>query len=73
LFKTGIKIYYFCQHSKKAKKWPNGQTILFMANSFIKGQIGQKKFIGHHHIKHHNKNKSDSHNIWRMEKLKASQ
>ncbi len=30
LSKIGIKIYYFCQHSKKARKWPNGQTILFM-------------------------------------------
>ncbi len=39
LFKTCLKIYYFCQHSKKAKKWPNGQTILFLANSFKKGQI----------------------------------
>jgi hypothetical protein len=29
LFKTCLKIYYFCQHSKKAKKWPNGQTIFF--------------------------------------------
>ena len=41
LFKTCLKIYYFCQHSKKAKKWPNGQTILFLANSFKKGQIRQ--------------------------------
>jgi len=41
LFKTCLKIYYFCQHSKKAKKWPNGQTILFLANSFKKGQICQ--------------------------------
>ncbi len=41
LFKTGLKLYYFCQHSKKAKKWPNGQTILFLANSFKKGQIWQ--------------------------------
>jgi len=24
-----------------AKKWPNGQTILFLANSFKKGQIWQ--------------------------------
>ncbi len=24
LSKTDLKIYYFCQHSKKAKKWPNG-------------------------------------------------
>jgi len=31
--------YYFCQHSKKAKKWPNGQSILFLANSFKKGQM----------------------------------
>jgi len=38
-FKTGLKIYYFCQHSKKAKKWPNGQTILFLANSFKNGQM----------------------------------
>jgi len=41
LSKTGLKIYSFCQHSKKAKKWPNGQIILFLANSFKKGQIGQ--------------------------------
>ncbi len=39
LFKRGLEIYYFCQHSKKAKKWPNGQTILFLANSFKKGQM----------------------------------
>jgi len=39
LFKTCLKIYFFCQHSKKAKKWPNGQTILFLANSFKKGQM----------------------------------
>jgi len=39
LSKTGLKIYYFYQHSKKAKKWPNGQTILFLANSFKKGQM----------------------------------
>ena len=39
LSKTGLKSYYFCQHSKKAKKWPNGQTILFLANSFKKGQM----------------------------------
>ncbi len=38
LFKTDIKIYYFCQHSKKAKKWPNGQTLLFLANSFKKAK-----------------------------------
>ncbi len=35
------KIYYFCQHSKKAKKWPNCQTILFLANNFKKGHIWQ--------------------------------
>ncbi len=34
--KTGLKLYYFCQHSKKAKKWTNGQTILFLANTFKK-------------------------------------
>jgi len=39
LSKTGLKIYYFCQHLKTAKKWPNGQTILFLANSFKKGQM----------------------------------
>jgi len=39
LSKTGLKIYSFCQHSKKAKKWPIGQTILFLANSFKKGQM----------------------------------
>ncbi len=39
LFKTCLKIYYFCQHLKKAKNWPNGQTILFLANSFKKGQM----------------------------------
>ena len=39
--KTGLKIYFFRQHSKKAKKWPNGKTILFLANSFKKGQIWQ--------------------------------
>jgi hypothetical protein len=41
LFKTCLKIYYFCQHPTKAKKWPNGQTILFLANSFKKIQIRQ--------------------------------
>ncbi len=45
LFKTCLKIYYFCQHSKKAKKWPNGQTILFLANSFKKGQMATLKEI----------------------------
>ena len=33
LKKTGLQL------SKKAKKWPNGQTILFLANSFKKGQM----------------------------------
>ncbi len=41
LSKTGLKIYYFCQHSKKANKWANDQTILFLANSFKKGQNWQ--------------------------------
>ncbi len=41
LSKTVLKIYYFCQHSKKAKKWPNGQSILFLTNSFKKVQIWQ--------------------------------
>ncbi len=41
LFKTCLKVYFFCQHSKKAKKWPNGQTILFMANSFKKAKFGR--------------------------------
>jgi len=41
LSKTGLKLYYFCQQSKRAKKWPNGQTISFLANSFKKGQIWQ--------------------------------
>ena len=39
LSKTGLKIYFFCQHSKKAKKWPNGQKKLFLANRFKKGQM----------------------------------
>jgi len=41
LSKIGLKIYYFCQHSKKAKKWPNGETILFLANSFKKAKFGR--------------------------------
>ena len=32
-------MYYFLQHSEKAEKWPNGRTILFLADSFKKGQI----------------------------------
>ncbi len=39
LSKKSLKIYYFCQHSKKAKRWPNSQTISFLANSLKKGQI----------------------------------
>jgi hypothetical protein len=31
----------FSTKLKKAKKWSNGQTILFLANSFKKGQIWQ--------------------------------
>jgi len=34
LSKTGHKNIF-----KKAKKWPNGQTILFQANSFKKDQM----------------------------------
>ncbi len=44
LSKTDLKIYYFCQHSKKAKKGPNGQTILFLANSFKKRPNGNPDF-----------------------------
>jgi len=39
LTKTCLKIYYFCQYSKKAKKWPYGQTISILANIFKKGQM----------------------------------
>jgi len=39
LSKTVLKMHYICQHSKKAKKWQNGQTSLFLANSFKKGQM----------------------------------
>jgi len=39
LSKTDLKIYYFCQLSKKAKIWPNGQTILFSGKQFQKGQV----------------------------------
>ncbi len=41
LYKTCLKIYYFLSTFKKGQKWPNGQTILFLANSFKKGQIRQ--------------------------------
>jgi len=34
LSKSGFKIFIFLSTFKKAKKWPNGQTILFLANSF---------------------------------------
>ena len=37
--KTGHIMYYFLQLSEKAKKWLNGQTILFLAYSFKKGQM----------------------------------
>ncbi len=37
--KTVQKRYYFQQDLQKAKKWPNGQIILFLANCFKKGQI----------------------------------
>jgi len=36
LSKSGHKINYFCQHSKKAKKWPN---------HFISGKQFQKRHI----------------------------
>jgi hypothetical protein len=39
LFKTGLKINILFLST--FKKWPNGQTILFLANSLKKGQIGQ--------------------------------
>ncbi len=35
-----LKIYYLTTF-KKGQKWPNGQTILFLANSFKKGHICQ--------------------------------
>jgi len=39
--KQALKYTIFVNIQKKAKKWPNGQTILFLANSFKKGQILQ--------------------------------
>ena len=39
VFKTGLNMYYFLQHLKKVKQWPNGQAILFPPNSFRKGQM----------------------------------
>ena len=40
--KTGLTRYYFLQLSKKAVKWPNGQTILW--NCFKKGQMATLSF-----------------------------
>jgi len=37
LSKTDLKIYYFCQYSKKAKNWPNGQTFYFWQT--VSGQM----------------------------------
>jgi len=34
----------FLSTFKKAKKWPNGQTILFLANSFKNSQMATLKF-----------------------------
>ncbi len=39
--KTALKYTFFVNIQKRQKKWPNGQTILFLANSFKKGQICQ--------------------------------
>jgi hypothetical protein len=39
LSKTGIKMYYFCQYSIKAKKLPNFQNISILASIFKKGQM----------------------------------
>jgi hypothetical protein len=50
LSKTGLKIYHFCQHSKKAKEWPNGQTILFLANNIKKGQMATLVRISHSNL-----------------------
>jgi hypothetical protein len=44
LSKTGLKIYYFLSTFKKGQKmakWPNGQTILFLVNSFKKAKFGR--------------------------------
>jgi len=38
--KAVLKIYLFLQHSKKTKIWPNGQTNLFLRNSFKKAKFG---------------------------------
>jgi len=43
LFKTVLKIYYFCRHSKKAKKWPNGQKMAKWPNHYISGKQFQKR------------------------------
>jgi len=38
LSKQSLEINYFCQHSKKDKKWPNGQIMSFLTNSFKKAK-----------------------------------
>jgi len=37
-YKRGLKICYLFQH-KKAKRWPNGQNVLFLSNRLEKGQM----------------------------------
>jgi len=39
--KTGLKIHFFVNIRKRPKKWPNGQTIFSLVNSFKKGQNWQ--------------------------------
>jgi hypothetical protein len=39
--KHALKYTIFDNIQKRPKKWPNGKTILFLANSFKKGQIWQ--------------------------------
>ncbi len=41
LFKTDLKMYYYCHHSKKAKKWPNGQIIYFWQTVSKKAKFGR--------------------------------
>ncbi len=41
LFKTCLEMCYFAKIKKRQKKWPNGQTILFLANSFKKAKFGR--------------------------------
>jgi hypothetical protein len=43
LSKTDLKIHYFCQHSKKAKKWPNGQKNGQMAKPLYIWQTVSKR------------------------------